>query len=104
VCFTTPPPQEQQKKPMPSPRLLVIEGNSPQTMAEHMAAGGTATSKGYSDMLRELLPGAVVDICYPGDRTALLPEGFSIEGYDGISITGSSLHVYNAGPEVMRQI
>ena len=25
---------------MPSPRLLVIEGNSPQTMAEHVAAGG----------------------------------------------------------------
>jgi GMP synthase (glutamine-hydrolysing) len=89
---------------MPSPRLLVIEGNSPQTMAEHVAAGGTAASKGYSDLLRELLPGAVVDICYPGDPTALLPEGSSIEGYDGIAITGSSLHVYNAGPEVMRQI
>src|SRR6476659_4766060 len=89
---------------MPSPRLLVIEGNSPQTMAEHVAAGGTAASKGYSGLLRELLPAAVVDICYPGDPTALLPEGSSIEGYDDIAITGSSLHHYNAGPEVMRQI
>ena len=89
---------------MPSPRLLVIEGNSPQTTAEHVAVGGTAASKGYSDLLRELLPGAVVDICYPGDPTALLPEGSSLEGYDGIAITGSSLHVYNGGPEVMRQI
>jgi len=87
---------------MPSPRLLVIEGNSPQTTAEHVAVGGTAASKGYSDLLRELLPGAIVDICYPGDPTALLPE--SLEGYDGITITGSSLHVYNGGPEVMRQI
>ena len=73
-------------------------------MAEHVAAGGTVASKGYSDLLRELLPGAVVDICYPGDPTALLPEGSSLEGYDGIAITGSSLHIYNAGPEVMRQI
>src|SRR5262249_34740542 len=89
---------------MPSPRLLVIEGNSPQTTAEHVAVGGTAASKGYSDLLRELLPGAVVDICYPGDPTALLPEGSSLEGYDGIAITGSGLHVYNGGPEVMRQI
>ena len=89
---------------MPSPRLLVIEGNSPQTTADHVAVGGTAASKGYSDLLRELLPGAVVDICYPGDPTALLPEGSSLEGYDGIAITGSSLHVYNGGPEVMRQI
>lgn len=89
---------------MPSPRLLVIEGNSPQTMAEHVAVGGIPASKGYSDLLREVLPGAVVDICYPGDPAALLPEGQALEGYDGIAITGSSLHVYHGGPEVMRQI
>ena len=89
---------------MPSPRLLVIEGNSPQTMAEHVAAGGVPASKGYSDLLREVLPGAMVDICYPGDPTAVLPEGESLTGYDGIAITGSSLHIYNGGVEVMRQV
>jgi len=98
------PPGNLKREPMPSPRLLVIEGNSPQTTAEHVAAGGVAASKGYSDLLRELLPGAVVDICHPGDPTALLPEGSSLEGYDGIAITGSSLHIYNGGPEVTRQI
>ena len=97
-------PGQQLRSEMPSPRLLVIEGNSPQTMAEHVAVGGTVASKGYSDLLRELLPGAEVDICYPGDPVALLPEGASLEGYDGIAITGSGLHVYNAGPEVLRQI
>ena len=89
---------------MPSPRLLVIEGNSPQTTAEHVAAGGSPASKGYSDLLRELLPGVAVDVCYPGEPSALLPEGSSLEGYDGIAITGSSLHIYNGGPEVTRQI
>lgn len=89
---------------MPSPRLLVIEGNSPQTTAEHVAAGGVPSSKGYSDLLRELLPGAIVDICHPGDPAATLPEGESLQGYDGIAITGSALHVYNAGAEVMRQV
>jgi GMP synthase (glutamine-hydrolysing) len=89
---------------MSSPRLLVIEGNSPQTMAEHVAAGGVPASKGYSDLLRELLPGAVVDICYPGDPAAALPAGEALEGYDGIAITGSALHVYAGGPEVMRQV
>jgi GMP synthase (glutamine-hydrolysing) len=89
---------------MPSPRLLVIEGNSPQTMAEHVAAGGVPASRGYSDLLRELLPGASVDICYPGDHAAELPEGNSLEGYDGVAITGSSLHIYNGGAEVERQV
>ena len=89
---------------MSSPRLLVIEGNSPQTTAEHVAAGGIPASKGYSDLLRELLPGAAVDICYPGDAGASLPAGESLESYDGITITGSALHVYHDGPEVARQV
>lgn len=89
---------------MPRPRLLVIEGNSPQTMAEHVAVGGVPASKGYSDLVREVLPGAMVDICYPGDPAAVLPEGESLAGYDGICITGSSLHIYNGGAEVMRQV
>jgi GMP synthase (glutamine-hydrolysing) len=66
--------------------------------------GGTPASKGYSDLLRELLPGAAVDVCYPADVSALLPDGQSLLGYDGIAITGSSLHIYNGGPEVMRQV
>jgi GMP synthase (glutamine-hydrolysing) len=89
---------------MPSPRLLVIEGNSPQTTAEHVAHGGIPASEGYSNLLRELLPGAAIDICYPGDPAAMLPDGEALEGYDGIAITGSGLHVYNGGAEVTRQI
>jgi GMP synthase (glutamine-hydrolysing) len=89
---------------MPSPRLLVIEGNSPQTLADHIAVGGTAAHQGYSNLLRELLPGAIVDACCPGDPAATLPDGESLAGYDGIAITGSSLHIYNGGTEVMRQV
>jgi GMP synthase (glutamine-hydrolysing) len=89
---------------MPSPRLLVIEGNSPATMAEHVAAGGTVASRNYADLLRELMPGASVDVCYPADTAAGLPTGEALEGYDGIAMTGSSLHVYKGGPEVIRQI
>jgi GMP synthase (glutamine-hydrolysing) len=89
---------------MPSPRLLVIEGNSPATMAEHLAAGGTVASRNYADLLRDLMPGATVDVCYPADPTAALPQGEALEGYDGITITGSGLHVYHGGPEVTRQV
>lgn len=89
---------------MPAPRLLVIEGNSPATMAEHLAVGGTPASEGYAKLLRELLPVAQVDICYPADVSATLPAGEALEGYDGIAITGSSLHIYNGGAEVTRQV
>jgi GMP synthase (glutamine-hydrolysing) len=89
---------------MPSPRLLVIEGNSPESLTEHVAVGGTPAHQGYSNLLRELMPGSIVDTCYPGDPGATLPEGESLAGYDGIAITGSSLHIYNGGPPVTRQI
>ena len=89
---------------MPSARLLVIEGNIPESLAEHVAVGGTKAHQGYSNLLRELLPGAVVDTAHPGDISATLPDGESLEGYDGIAITGSSLHVYEDGPAVSRQI
>jgi GMP synthase (glutamine-hydrolysing) len=89
---------------MPSPRLLVIEGNTPASTAEHEAVGGVPAGKNYSSLLRELLPGAAVDICYPANLAASLPAGEALEGFDGIAMTGSSLHVYKGGPEVTRQI
>jgi GMP synthase (glutamine-hydrolysing) len=89
---------------MPAPRLLVMEGNSPETRAQHVAAGGTVGSKGYAELLRELMPQAVVDVCFPGDPGANLPEGLALEGYDGVAITGSALHVYDGGRSVTRQI
>jgi len=89
---------------MPSPRLLVIEGNAPESLAEHVAVGGVPAHLGYSNLLRELLPGAIVDTCHPGDAAATLPEGESLAGYDGIAITGSSLHIYEGGAPVTRQI
>ena len=66
---------------MPAPRLLVMEGNSPETRAQHVAAGGTVASTGYANLLQELLPSAVVDICFPGDPGANLPAGEALEGY-----------------------
>ena len=54
-------------------RLLVIEGNSPQTLADHVSVGGVPAHQGYSNLLRELLPGAIVDACHPGDPSATLP-------------------------------
>ncbi len=85
------------------PRLLVMEGNTADARAKQVAAGGTALSEGYADVLRGLAPDCVVDICYPADPGGNLPLG-GLEGYDGVAITGSALNVYDGGPEIERQI
>ena len=89
---------------MTSPRLLVIEGNTAESRAQQLAAGGTIASQGYADLLRDLLPGAFVDICYPADPAEKLPAGMALEGYDGVTITGSALHIYEGGPVITRQV
>jgi GMP synthase (glutamine-hydrolysing) len=81
-----------------------MEGNTPENRERHAAAGGGVASRGYANLLQELLPGAVVDICFPADPGANLPTGQALEGYDGVAITGSGLHVYEGGPAVTRQI
>jgi len=88
---------------MPSPRLLVVEGNTAELRARQVTAGGQVMSEGYADLLRGLLPDAVVDICYPADPGANLPIG-GLEGYDGVAITGSALNVYDGGPAIAPQI
>lgn len=90
---------------MRAARLLVVEGNTAEARARQVAFGGQAASEGYAQLLRELFPGAVtVDICYPADPGANLPDAGGIEGYDGIAITGSSLNIYNGGIEIQQQI
>jgi GMP synthase (glutamine-hydrolysing) len=85
------------------PRLLVCEGNTAELRAKQVTAGVQIMSDGYADLLRALLPGAVVDICYPADPGANLPIG-GLEGYDGVAITGSALNVYDRGPQIDPQI
>lgn len=87
-----------------STRLLVMEGNTAEARARQVQFGGEAASEGYARLLRELFPDAVVDICYPADPGANLPHAGEMEGYDGIAITGSSLNIYNGGPEIQQQI
>jgi GMP synthase (glutamine-hydrolysing) len=89
---------------MPSPRLLVVEGNTAEGRARQIAAGGAIASKDYAALLCELLPGSFVDVCYPADPGETLPDGSALEGYDGVAVTGSALHIYDCGPAVTAQI
>ena len=75
---------------MPSPRLLVIEGNSPQTMAEHVAVGGTPAQPGlFQSAARTAAGRDRRHLLIRPTRLRTLPEGEALEGYDGIAITGS---------------
>lgn len=85
-------------------RILVIEGNHAADRARHAESRGATPSAAYAEVLRALAPDAVVDICFPADAGANLPDAGGLEGYDGVALTGSSLNIYDMTPEITGQI
>lgn len=85
-------------------RILVVEGNTASDRARHARNRGVTPSEAYAEVLRELAPDAVIDLCYPADPGANLPDSGGLEGYDGVALTGSSLNIYDMTPEITAQI
>jgi len=85
-------------------RLLVVEGNTREVRERHAGHLGYTPSQGYAAVLQTLAPDIVCDICLPADEGANLPDGAGLESYDGVALTGSSLHLWQLEPAVERQI
>ena len=85
---------------MPSPRLLVIEGNT----AELRASRSRPAARGHERRLCR--PAARAAARAPWSTSAIRPiraptcRTAALEGYDGVAITGSALHVYDGGPAI----
>jgi GMP synthase (glutamine-hydrolysing) len=86
------------------PRILIVDGNVAAVRARQAQALGYDSGEGYARVLRELLPGARLDIVRPADGAAELPVGVTLADYDGATVTGSALNIYHGGPPVERQV
>jgi GMP synthase (glutamine-hydrolysing) len=84
-------------------RILVIDGNVAQIRARQTAALGYDSGIGYARVLRGIDATLEVDIVTAADGAAL-PPGAGLESYDGVTMTGSALNIYNGGDAVVRQI
>jgi GMP synthase (glutamine-hydrolysing) len=85
------------------PRILVIDGNVAEIRARQIAALGYDSGTGYARVLQRLGPSLRVDILTAADGTEL-PPGVALESYDGVTMTGSALNIYNGGVPVTRQV
>jgi GMP synthase (glutamine-hydrolysing) len=84
---------------------LVVDGNPAERRAVHERDFGKTPGVSYGDTLLSLSPsGSSYDVCLPADPGANLPLGAALADYDGIALTGSSLHLWNREPAVERQI
>ncbi|MDJ0866181.1 MAG: type 1 glutamine amidotransferase [Myxococcota bacterium] len=86
-------------------RLLVLDAYAPDGRQELRDGGCTEAGALYARVLRELAPGARIDVLYAADGEAALPPGAALEGYDGAVWTGSSLTIHREGDaRVTRQV
>lgn len=84
-------------------RLLIVESEPPATREERRNSVGRTSGETYADVLSAIAPCRCDEIrpCEPGAR---LPDGAALEGYDGVFLTGSPLHLYEDTPAVRAQI
>ena len=85
-------------------RLLVVEGNTRESRENYRRAYGKTPSEAYAFELQAVAPDAVCDIAFPADDGFNLPDGMELAGYDGVALTGSSLHLWKREPAVDRQV
>jgi GMP synthase (glutamine-hydrolysing) len=90
--------------PAQGPRVLVIDGNLAAVRARLRSAPGYDTGEGYVRVLKRLDPDIEADIVCPADADIALPAGVALGDYDGVTMTGSALNIYNGGAPVERQI
>src|SRR5271168_613205 len=88
---------------MTGPRILIIDGNVAEIRARQVAALGYDSGTGYARVLHRIDSMLHIDIVAAADGAAL-PAGVALKSYNGVTMTGSALNIYNGGAPVMRQI
>ena len=88
---------------MTGPRILIIDGNVAEIRARQVAALGYDSGNGYARVLQRIDSSLRIDIMTAADG-AEIPAGVGLENYDGVTMTGSALNIYNGGAPVTRQI
>ncbi len=84
--------------------ILVVDGNRRKSDDVHIAHGGSATGAHYARVLQSLRSDVECTLTHPAwlDRPPL--GAADLIAFHGIAWTGSSLHIYNDGPDVQAQI
>ena len=89
---------------MPGPRILVMDGNLAKLRARQREMLGYDSGEGYRRILNRLDPALQADIVCPADADITLPAGVTLGDYDGATMTGSALNIYEGGAPIERQI
>lgn len=88
------------------PRYLVAQSELPDEREARRRRAGKSAGETYAATLRQMRPGAEVEIASPADEdTQAAPlSADDLAHFDAVFLTGSPMHVYNDDPAVARQL
>jgi GMP synthase (glutamine-hydrolysing) len=81
-----------------------MDGNLAKLRTRQCEMLGYDSGEGYRRILNRLDPAIQADIVCPADADITLPAGVALGDYDGATMTGSALNIYDGGAPIERQI
>jgi GMP synthase (glutamine-hydrolysing) len=84
--------------------LLLMEGNTAEKRALGVQLGVRSSSEIYSIAIRAHFPDIALVVVNAADEDWVIPGGRQLSDFDGLVVTGSSLHAYDKDFAVTNQI
>ncbi len=83
---------------------LVAQSELPEEREARRERAGRSAGESYAATLRQIAPAADITLIAPADADAPVFSAEMVRRFDGVFLTGSPMHVYDATPEVARQL
>ena len=85
-------------------KLLIVEGNTNNENSNFKNAGCVSQSENFKLHIKKIYPSCEIEIVQPGDDKSIFKIISSLEKYDGIILTGSTLRINDNSNEVKKHI
>ena len=85
--------------------ILIVDGNERQASEMYTKMGMDTQYEVYKKVLKKFCPNNYnITVLHPAFNQDYLPEGVSLDDFDGVAWTGSLLNIYEMSPSIINQI
>ena len=85
--------------------ILIVDGNEKQPSDNYLKLGMDTQYDVYSKILQRLANDSLnITVIQPAINSDFIPQGVSLDDFEGVAWTGSLLNIYEATPPIIRQI
>ena len=85
--------------------ILIVDGNEKEASDKYTKLGMETQFENYKNVLTTLSNNKLnITIVHPSVKDIYLPQGISLDDFDGVVWTGSLLNIYDMTPSIINQI